>query len=107
MLHDEAADFIRKGTPAMSAPTPPTPISLSDQQLQQIMTAAASLHVADRDAFLRGVAERLRRQVIGDGTVSRAVRDAQREFFRAPLGTEVTAGRKAPHHNYGRSYKLV
>jgi hypothetical protein len=91
----------------MSAPTPPTPISLSDEQMTMIMTAAEPLHQHDRARFLEAVAERLRHQQIGDGAVARAVRDAQREFFRAPLGTEVTAGRKAPHHNYGRSYKLV
>jgi hypothetical protein len=78
------------------------PISLSDSQLQQVLAAAAVLHVADRDAFLRSVAERLRHQQVGDGAVGRAVREAQREYFRAPRDTN-----EQPHHNSHGGHRLV
>ncbi len=60
------------------------PIRLTDDQLGVIYSAAAPLHRADRDAFLRNVAERLRGIEIGDGSIARACRDAQRQFISPP-----------------------
>jgi hypothetical protein len=61
------------------------PIALTDNQLDIITRAATPLHYLDRGPFLERVAERLRGiNVLGDGIVARVVRDAQREFWRAP-----------------------
>jgi hypothetical protein len=62
-----------------------SPLSLSDDQMDAVMRAAAPLHPADRSAFLERMAERLRGiEVLGDGLVARIAREVQREFFRAP-----------------------
>jgi|RhiMethySRZTD1v2_1073278.scaffolds.fasta_scaffold485836_1 hypothetical protein len=66
------------------------PISLTDDQLDQIVACAEPLPPQDRDQYLRRVAALLRDcGEIGDGAVARAAREAQREVFRAPnlLGT--------------------
>jgi hypothetical protein len=61
------------------------PLSLSDEQMDCVMRAAAPLHPVDRSAFLQRIAERLPGvEVVGDGLVSRIAREVQREFFRAP-----------------------
>jgi hypothetical protein len=76
--------------------TQPNPISLSDSQLQQVMTACQALQPAERSAFLSALAHRLRGEVIGDGTVARAIRELIRpgEFFHPPqLGTQPHAFR--------------
>jgi hypothetical protein len=62
-----------------------SPLSLSDDQMDAVMRAAAPLHPADRSAFLERMAERLRGvEILGDGLVSRIAREVQREFFRPP-----------------------
>ena len=65
------------------------PVSLSDQQLSAVMSAAEPLAPADRDAFLRALANVLRgeEQPLGDGAVFRAVRALQREFWTPPTST--------------------
>jgi hypothetical protein len=69
----------------MRAPTPPNPISLSDEQLSAVMRACEAILPADRDPFLRALAHRLRDEQIGDGVVYRAIRELmQGGFFRAP-----------------------
>jgi hypothetical protein len=62
------------------------PISLSDEQLSAVMSAAAPLAPADRDEFLRALAHALRNepQPLGDGTVAKAIRHVVRPFFRPP-----------------------
>jgi hypothetical protein len=60
------------------------PIALSDDQLSTIMRAAATLAVADRDAFLRSVSFALAGREIGDGVVGRVCAEAQKRFFRPP-----------------------
>ena len=60
------------------------PISLTDDQVDQIVRCAEPLPPQDRDQYLRRVAALLRDIEIGDGAVSRAAREAQREVFRAP-----------------------
>ena len=63
---------------------PTMPISLTDDQLAQIVACAEPLPPPDRDRYLRRVADLLRDVEIGDGAVSRAARAAQAEVFRAP-----------------------
>jgi hypothetical protein len=60
-------------------------IALSDDQLDQVIRCAAPLLPQDRDQYFRRVAELLRDcEIIGDGAVGRAARQAQAELFRAP-----------------------
>jgi hypothetical protein len=60
------------------------PLALSDTELDQIFRAAQPLPVADRDAFLRAVAERLTGVTIGPGSVYKACHEAQRQFLAYP-----------------------
>jgi hypothetical protein len=60
------------------------PIALTDSQLDIITRHAEPLPAKDRDKYLHRVASLLHGVEIGDGTVSRAARQAQSEFFRAP-----------------------
>jgi hypothetical protein len=61
------------------------PIHLSDDELTVVMSAARVLPVADRDPFLRQVAEALATQpVLGPGVVSRICREVQQRLWRAP-----------------------
>ena len=63
----------------------PTPISLTDAELEAIMTAAKPLHPVDRDRFLRAVAEAITAlPEIGPGSVHRAIVELQKRFFVAP-----------------------
>jgi hypothetical protein len=61
------------------------PIRFTDAQLDVIMAAAEPLAVADRDPFLRDVAERLRGHQIGDGLIHRVIAEVQRKYFAPPL----------------------
>ena len=61
------------------------PLRLTDDQLSALWRAAEPLHVQDRGAFLQAVAEALRGQELGDGAVFRAIREAQRKFYDAPI----------------------
>ena len=60
------------------------PIGLTDEQLLAIQRAAGPLHPQDRGPYLEKVAEMLNGHEIGDGLVARVVREAQRQFLRAP-----------------------
>ena len=60
------------------------PIALSDSQLDTVMRACAALHVADRDDFLRMVAQTLAGREIGDGLVGRVCAELQKRFWRPP-----------------------
>ena len=60
------------------------PIRLTDAQLDVIMAAAESLAVADRDPFLRDVAERLRGHEIGDGILHRIIAEVQARYWHSP-----------------------
>jgi hypothetical protein len=60
-----------------------SPLSLSDDQMDAVMRAAAPLHPVDRGPFLERIAQRLRGvEMIGDGLVARIAREVQREFFK-------------------------
>jgi hypothetical protein len=52
------------------------PLKLTDRQLASISDAARGLRPADRDKFLRTIAESLAGREVGDGSVSMAVRAA-------------------------------
>jgi hypothetical protein len=66
-------------------------LSLSDSQLSAIMAAAHPLQPAARAGFLEAVAARLAGEPEpGDGTVARAARELQRQFFE-PAGFPVRA----------------
>jgi hypothetical protein len=72
----------------MAELTSPRPISLSDSQLQQVMTACEILPPFDRTAFLLALAQRLSSQEIGDGTVARTIRELMAGgFFKPPAIT--------------------
>jgi hypothetical protein len=68
--------------------TMPRPLAVSDQQLSQIMNAAAVLAPPDRGRFLQALADDLRHErEIGDGVLARRIKDVIRPFFRPPSGT--------------------
>ena len=60
------------------------PIALTDNQLAQVQRCAEPLNPHDRGPYLERVAELLNGHEIGDGLVGRVVREAQRQFLRAP-----------------------
>jgi hypothetical protein len=62
----------------------PQPLKLSDAQLDAIMRACAPLRPDARAGFLETVAAALQGREIGDGSVGRAIAQAQRQFFDPP-----------------------
>lgn len=69
-------------------------IALTEQQQDIIRRLAEPLHPHDHAAFFQAVAEMLDGQVVGDGAVSRAARECQRQFFRPPQETPRPLWRK-------------
>jgi hypothetical protein len=69
----------------MVASPMPSPIALTDSQLDVITAAAQPLAPQDRGAFLQAVAEALQRREVGDGLVARACAEVQRRFFDPPM----------------------
>ena len=69
------------------APMPNSPLRLTDDQLAAVLQAAEPLAVGDRGAFLQDVAAALQGQELGDGTVHRAVAQAQRQYYDPPILT--------------------
>lgn len=64
-----------------------------------MVQACEPLLPTDRSAFLVALANLLRNEAtIGDGTVHRAIRSLQREFWQPPLN---------PNHSAPRPLKLV
>jgi hypothetical protein len=77
------------------------PISLADEELRVVMTAASPLPPHARDSFLREVAARLQdvpKAQLGLGLVSRNAREVQRTHVDAPV-------RIAPPPGTGREIK--
>jgi len=63
----------------------PSPISLTDSELQAVMDAARPLQPRDRDAFLRAVATAIAElPAVGPGSVHRAIASVWRMHFDAP-----------------------
>jgi hypothetical protein len=74
------------------------PVRLTDQQFADIMRAAQPLQAADREAFLRAVADRLRDVAdLGDGQVARVCRELQHEFLHPPQLTRTPSHPSAGH----------
>jgi hypothetical protein len=59
-------------------------LKLSDSQLATIHRIAAPLALADRDDFMRDVAEALSGQELGDGLVARVAAVMQARYLRPP-----------------------
>jgi hypothetical protein len=65
--------------------TMPTPIALSDAQMNAILAAATPLQPRARQAFLREVAQLLQSEpALGDGSLHRLLVVVQRKHFDAP-----------------------
>jgi hypothetical protein len=64
----------------------PQPLALTDNQYDAVCRACEPILPGDRDAFLRALANVLRGepQPLGDGSVFRAIRALQREFWQPP-----------------------
>jgi hypothetical protein len=61
------------------------PLRLTDEQLTAIMRGAAPLAPNRRDAYLREIADALAvAGEIGDGSVARAIRTAQKRHYDVP-----------------------
>ena len=69
------------------APMPDEPLRLTDDQLAAVLQAAEPLAIGDRGAFLQDVAAALQGQELGDGTVYRAIAQAQRQYYDPPILT--------------------
>jgi hypothetical protein len=69
-----------------AAPTPPRPVSLSDEAMLFVMRVTEPLHPNDRSAFLKTLATRLRGEAeLGDGVIFRVAREVLRSgFFKPP-----------------------
>jgi hypothetical protein len=64
---------------------PDGPLRLTDDQLAAVLRAAEPLAIGDRGAFLQDVAAALQGQELGDGTVYRAIAQAQRQYYDPPI----------------------
>ena len=63
----------------------PTPIALTDSQMDAVLRAARPLEPHVRGAFLEAMAQVLAAQPeLGDGSVGRAIAATQRAFFDPP-----------------------
>ena len=70
----------------------PTPLRLSDSELEIVFAAARPLPVADRDGFLQAVAEALvMLNERGPGSVYRVCRDLQATFISPAALDELRA----------------
>jgi hypothetical protein len=56
------------------------PLALTDEQLNAVMAAAAVIDPRRRGAFLEALAEQLRGQPVGDGSLHRAIALLQPRF---------------------------
>jgi hypothetical protein len=62
----------------------PQPLAISDDQMTIVLRGAEPLHPHDHGPYLEAVAELLRGREVGDGLVSRAVREAQGRYRQPP-----------------------
>jgi hypothetical protein len=62
----------------------PTPVKLTDDELDAVFRAAAPLAVEDRDQFLCDVAAELRGREVGPGLVARVCVEVQKRYLFAP-----------------------
>jgi hypothetical protein len=69
------------------------PLKLTDTELAIVFDAARPLEVANRDAFLQAVTERLAALPhLGDGLVFQICREVQRDHWEPPVGIEPRHG---------------
>lgn len=70
------------------------PLALTDSQFAAVCQGCEPMLPVDRSAFLAALAQLLGNETtIGDGTVARAIRSLQREFWQPPLNPSNTAPR--------------
>jgi hypothetical protein len=78
------------------------PLALSDSELAAIMNAAKPIPPERRDGFLLAVASELKRcGEIGPGSVGRAIRAVQRQYFDPPNLTHEHAPRWSSRRRNG------
>jgi hypothetical protein len=76
----------------------PTPLSVTDEQMNMILAPAAPLQLVDRGPFLEALALTLRSEpTVGDGVVSRCCRQLQHEFMRGRWPSDTETGPGAPN----------
>lgn len=81
----------------MSIPATVDSLPLSDDQRAAVLRAAAPLQEPDREPFIQAVYDRLCGQLIGPGSLHRALREAQAEFLRS----RPVISAKQPTHQIG------
>jgi hypothetical protein len=69
------------------------PLRLTDEQLAAVQRAAEPLYPNDRSDFLQTIADLLQGQELGDGSVYRAIAQAQKQFYDAPLALSIGSAR--------------
>jgi hypothetical protein len=78
----------------------PTPLALTDAQLDAIHRAAWPLQPQDRSAFLEAVAVALQQErTLGDGVVYRVAMQCQRRFWTPP---DTNSKKGVPTRNFTR-----
>jgi hypothetical protein len=63
----------------------PSPVKLTDEQMDALMRAAAPLAPRDRKPFLEDVARALNGREVGPGLLHRVVVEVQRRYWDPPL----------------------
>ena len=79
-----AAAAARVPSPNRIGSAMPTPVKLTDDELDAVFRAAAPLAVEDRDQFLCDVAAELRGREVGPGLVARVCVEVQKRYLFAP-----------------------
>jgi hypothetical protein len=81
----------------------PTPLRLSDSELDAVFAAARPIVPSKRDAFLQSLASELARQSeLGPGAIYRAIREVQKKFFDPPLSTAEIGKPSQPRMHHGK-----
>ena len=75
----------------------PSPLALTDEQVDALLRAAMPIPPADRTAFLEEIAAKLEGQTLGDGAVLRAIREIQGRYLNPP--DRLAPGPRADHVN--------
>jgi hypothetical protein len=89
----------------MSSPADCLPLSLSDDELSQVLRAAEALQPPDRLVFLEMVARDLRGQpVVGSGILHRLLREAQSQFLQARPILDDAAKKMPPRYSRSREF---
>jgi hypothetical protein len=73
----------------------PTPLHLSDEEMDLLLALAAPIEPAQRSAFLDAVAAAIGEQASGPGLVHQTARRVQRQFWDPP---QISPNASAPVH---------